>query len=560
MYVDAYHNRRQNKVYVSERCNKTRARTVIEYPIEYSFFYPDPKGTQTSIDGTPVSEFTTKNKKEFTTERDYYSSQGKIYQDDIKPEFRILEKHYKDAIEPVLNVLIIDIEADFCKVRGYAPSDKPFNQITAISLYRCWDDITITLAIPPKTLTFAEANSLVSKFDNTILFDGDTAEKDMLTLFAELVDDSDVITGWNSTGYDIPYIINRMDLLWAADKPEDNPKNKLCLFGEKPIKREYEKFKKISYTYDLVGRVHLDYLELYQKHNQQQLHSYTLDFVGNIEVGDSKVAYEKSLDHLYNNDFEKFIDYSRQDVKLLAKIHKKKKFIELANQVAHSNCVNLRTTMGSVALITQAIALFAHKRNQVIPGSKAKLADEVLASMETEIEEKEPAIGAYVADPKTGISKWVGAIDINSLYPSVLRALMMSPETLYAQVRQTYTDAMIAEKQSRGMKPEEIWINEFACVEFMLVLNQTDDVLIVDFDDGEYVEITAKELYNTIFAEGSDLVLSANATLFRKDKSGIIPAVLEEWYSDRKRMQAKEGAFYKVVDGISIPDDILALL
>lgn len=559
MYIDAYYienKKHEGTVYVSERDPITKQRNIKQYQFDHVLYYEDPLGTKQAIDGTKVSKYVTPRKDILRAKRqELIDNNYKYFEDDIKPEFRVLEEQYFGKPDPQLQVMIFDIEADFHATKGYAPVEEPFNKITAISMYLCWCDQTITFTMQPDTITVAEAASICAKYSDCYLFDD---EKEMLRAFTELANQADVITGWNSTGYDIPYTVNRINLLFAADNPKDSPLYNLCLFGQKPKKRKYVKFKKESITYDLIGIVHLDYLELYQKHNQQQLHSYTLDFVGQLEVGESKVAYDKTLDHLYKYDYEKFLDYSRQDVNLLAKIHYKKKFIELANQVAHSNCVTLRATMGSVALITHAIALFSHAQGKVIPGSKIKLDDE--ESDILDIEEKEPAIGAYVADPKTGLRRWIGAIDINSLYPSILRSLNMSPETLFGQIKQTYTEQMVKNKQELGLKPEEIWIGEFACQEYLLVINQTDDILEIEFDDSEPVTMTAKELYAVIFHPDSNLVISANGTIFRKDIPGIIPSVLSEWYSQRKSMQKKEAEFESLVSGIELTSDILELL
>ena len=158
-------------------------------------------------------------------------------------------------------------------------------------------------------------------------------------------------------------------------------------------------------------------------------HSYSLDAIGEMEVGERKTQYEGTLDQLYNKDFKTFIQYNRQDTMLMVKIHNKLKFLDLANALAHENTVLLPTVMGSVAMIEMAIMNEAHERGLVVPDKKRK---------EGESDEQQAA-GAYVATPKRGIHEWVGAVDINSLYPSAIRALNMAPETIVGQVRQTLT-------------------------------------------------------------------------------------------------------------------------
>lgn len=552
MYVDAYYERKEDMIYVSERTPEG-IRKLKKIKADYILYYENDDGKHFSIYGTRVKKFYTNQSSRFNAfKKALIADNIKFYEDDMNPIFRCLEENYKNAPLPNLRIGFFDIEADFHKTKGYAPTTDPFNKITAISVYHNWTDKIYTFTVKPDTLTESEAKRICYKFDNTILYSN---EQDMLTDFFKCIQQCDVISGWNSTGYDMPYIVERTKRIFGnADAASP-----MCLWGQNPKKREYIKFKNKSTTYDTIGIVHLDYLELYQKHNPQQLHSYKLDSVAEEEIQDSKTPYEGTLDYLYNHEYELFLEYNRQDVNLLNKIDKKKRFIELANKVAHSNCVLLKTTMGSVALITQAIALFAHdKFNKVIPGSKQKPEaefDDII-----ELEEIEPAIGAFVSDPKTGVTKFVGAVDLKSLYPSALRALNMSPETLFAQIRPDYTDKMIAKKRSQGMKDKEIWLNEFSTVEYTMVMEKSPEILTLQYDDDEDMEITGAELYEIIFSEESNLVISANGTLFRKDIEGIIPAVLSEWYSNRTIQQKTEKQFDMIIDGIQIPDDMLAML
>ena len=124
--------------------------------------------------------------------------------------------------------------------------------------------------------------------------------------------------------------------------------------GDNPKKREFEKYGKTAETYDLVGRVHLDSLNLYRKYTYEERHSYRLDAIGEVEVGENKVPYEGLWNQLYNNDFRKFIEYNIQDTALLDKLDKKLRFIDLSNELAHANTVLLQTPMGAVAVTEQA--------------------------------------------------------------------------------------------------------------------------------------------------------------------------------------------------------------
>ena len=145
-----------------------------------------------------------------------------------------------------------------------------------------------------------------------------------------VIEDADVLSGWNSEGYDIPYTIKRVERILSKSDTR-----RFCLWDKYPRKREYEKFGKEQTTYDLHGRVHLDSLNLYQQYTYHEMHSYSLDAIAEYELGEHKIQYEGTLDQLYNNDFKKFVDYNRQDTMLLKRLDDKLKFIDLARGVCH---------------------------------------------------------------------------------------------------------------------------------------------------------------------------------------------------------------------------------
>ena len=536
-YVDAIHSRDEDRIYVVER-DKNGVRQYKEYPTNYVLYYPDPKGKHRSIYGNPVSRFSTRKRTEFEKEKRIHSGKT-LFESDINVVFRCLSENYLKVDAPKLHTCFFDIEVDFDPVKGFSPTSDPFNPVTAISCYLDWLDQCITLVIAPKHMTPETANEIVSEFENTMLFSN---EKEMFDVFFQLIEDADVLTGWNSEGYDIPYMVNRVTRVMSKDDTR-----KFCLMGQLPKPREYERFGKKEMTYDLVGRIHLDYLQLYKKYNYESRHSYKLDAIGEMEVGENKTQYEGTLDQLYNKDFKKFIEYNRQDTMLLVKIHNKLKFLELANQLAHENTVLLPTVMGSVAMIEMAIFNEAHERGLVVPDKKRKVEN---------AEEIQQAAGAYVATPKRGMHEWVGAVDINSLYPSVIRAVNMGGETIVAQLRQTLTDHYMKEKGrnlAEGKKYFKegdddvtgaiLWENMFGSLEYTAVMNQErGTMLTVDYEDGRSEEMSAAEVWKMIFDSHKPWMLSANGTIFTYEKEGVVPGLLTRWYTERKviQKQAKE--------------------
>jgi len=519
-YVDAIWNRDKDIIYVVERDPK-KGRIFQEYPARYLFYYPDQRGKYKSIYGENLNKVTSKSYKEFMKEKKIHSSHS-LYESDINPIFRNLEENYLGKDAPKLNVAWFDIEVDFDPERGYSTPENAFMPITAIAVHLQWLDTLVCFAVPPKTLTMAEAVEQVKDFPNTILFE---TEGEMLNAFLDIIEDADILSGWNSEGFDIPYTVNRVTKVLSKEDTR-----RFCLWDQFPKKREYEKYGKAAVTYDLVGRVHLDSLELYRKYTYEERHSYRLDAIGEMEIGESKTVYEGTLDQLYNNDFKKFIEYNRQDCALLDKLDKKLKFLDLANTLAHECTVLLQTTMGAVAVTEQAIVNEAHHRGLIVPSRPIRDEDA-----------NNQAAGAYVAYPKKGLHDWIGSMDINSLYPSAIRALNMGPETIVGQLRQDRTDQFIQEQILVHKKSfASAWEGMFGSLEYEAVMRQDKAYEItVDWQNGEQDVLSAAEVYRLIFESNQSWMLSANGTIFTYENEGIIPGLLKRWYAERKDMQKK---------------------
>jgi len=523
-YVDALFDKQKDRIHVVERINGERVYT--EYPANYVFYYDDPKGKHRTIYGTPVSKFSTRNGKEFQKEIRVQGGK-KLWESDFKPVFRCLEENYSGAEPPRLQTAFFDIEANFDPQRGFAPTNDPFNNITAISVYLDWLDKLVTLALPPRSMTWATAEEICAKFDNCFIFE---REEDMLDTFLNLIDDADILTGWNSEGYDIPYTVGRITRVLSKDDTR-----RMCLWGQFPKQREFERFGAVNTTFDLIGRVHMDYMQLYRKYTYEERHSYSLDAIGEYELDECKTPYEGTLDQLYNKDFEKFLIYNRQDTRLIAKLDKKLRFLDLANTIAHDNTVLLQTTMGAVATTEQAIINEAHSQGLVVPNRKGRETNEDGTNVESQ------AAGAYVAYPKIGMHDYIGAIDINSLYPSAIRALNMGPETIVGQIRPIMTDKYIADKMAAGSSFAGAWEGLFGSLEYeAMMAGEPGTELTIDWEaDGSSDVCSAADVWRIIFDSNRPWTVSANGTIFSYEKKGIIPGLLERWYAERKEMQAK---------------------
>jgi DNA polymerase elongation subunit (family B) len=516
-YIDGYFDRNSDIIRVVERQNKERV--FKEYPIKYTFYHEDPGGKFKSTTGKPLSRIVSKNSKDFHKELAINRNKT-LFESDINPIFQCLSENYLNQDAPDLNIAFFDIETDYDPERGFSQPSDPFMPITAITVSLQWLGTMVTFAIPPKTMGIEEAKETTKGIDNVYLYKD---EADMIKAFLDIIEDADVISGWNSEGYDLPYIINRIKKVMSKDDTR-----RLCLWKQMPKKRTFERYGREQETYDLVGRVHLDSLELYRKYTYEERHSYRLDAIGDHEIGETKTVYEGSLDQLYNQDFRTFIEYNRQDVALLDKLDRKLRFIALSNELAHSNTVLLQTTMGAVAVTEQAIINEAHRRGVQVPNRPKR--DDNSTS----------AAGAYVAYPKKGLHKWIGSMDINSLYPSVIRALNMAPECVMGQLRPTYTDEYIDEQMTLQKKSfAGAWENHFGSLEYDAVMEKRKDISInVDWEDGKVDIMSGAEIYKMIFDSNNPMMISANGTIFTSEFEGVIPGLLKRWYSERKDMQS----------------------
>ena len=151
--------------------------------------------------------------------------------------------------------------------------------ITSISVYLQWLETMVCLAVPPKTLTMEQAKKELEGIDNVMLFE---KEGDMIDTFLTLIEDADILTV-GTVKVMIFHTVNRTSPVLSKDDTR-----RFCLWGQLSKKREYEKYGKTAEIM-IIGRVHLDSLELYLKYTYEERHTYRLDAIGEIEVGENKV-------------------------------------------------------------------------------------------------------------------------------------------------------------------------------------------------------------------------------------------------------------------------------
>jgi len=240
------------------------------------------------------------------------------------------------------------------------------------------------------------------------------SEKQLLFEFLKfwIKNHPDVITGWNTKFFDLPYLMNRIKMV--ADEETANRMSPWKIANEREI---FVQGRRQIY-YELYGTVMLDYLDLYKWFIPTRQESYKLDHIGEVELGQNKNEnpYD-TFKEFYEKDFQKFIDYNIQDVELVDALEDKLGLIELALTVAYESKVNYDDIFSQVRVWDTLIANHLAEKKIAIP-------PRLEHSKDTKYE------GAYVKEPLLGGHDWIVSFDINSLYPHIIIQYNVSPEKL----------------------------------------------------------------------------------------------------------------------------------
>ncbi len=348
--------------------------------------------------GTHVSLYGDRLKKVF----DYDKEDPHLFESDVPPTTRFLVDQYtnSDDSSEGHRMIFIDIEVEVTD--GFPDAQRASNTITAITMWDKLSDTYYTYVTDPKKQikNYTENNVVVELF---------TTEYEMLNKFYQKYMEikPTIISGWNTDFFDIPYLYNRAVRVLG--------KSVAGLLS--PISEV--KWNEYKGRYVIAGVSCLDYLSLYKKFSFIQQSSYRLDYIGEVEVGMKKIEYEGTLNDLYENELQKFIDYNIRDVKILVDLDKKLNYIEIARGVAHLGHIPYEDVYMSSRYLEGAILVYLKKMSIVAPNRPPrpkKLDDDKFA-------------GAYVQRPQKGKHDWVYDLDITSMYPSVIRSLNISPET-----------------------------------------------------------------------------------------------------------------------------------
>jgi DNA polymerase elongation subunit (family B) len=224
----------------------------------------------------------------------------------------------------------------------------------------------------------------------------------------------EVITGWNSELYDIPYLCRRLERILG-----EKLMRRMSPWGL-VTEREIHIMGRRNITYDVGGVTQLDYLNLYKKFTYKAQESYRLDYIASVELGQKKLDHSEfdTFKDFYTKGWQKFVEYNIIDVELVDRMEDKMKLIELAIVMAYDAKANYADVFSQVRMWDAIIYNYLKKRNIVIPPKERSDKDAKYA-------------GAYVKEPIPGKYDWVVSFDLNSLYPHLIMQYNISPETLW---------------------------------------------------------------------------------------------------------------------------------
>lgn len=553
MYKSAFYDVDQRIVHVWDD-----QKGHIKYPyIKYAYTYGD--GGHISMFGDTLRKISGKEIKS--------TDPNALFESDVNPEMRILIDNYldEDDAPKQLNIGYFDIEIE--TLSGSPNVSAAENEIISIA-------ITDTNSKEYYIFVLDKENILTEhkKKDNITIVSFAT-EEELLTAFLEhWIDlDLDIITGWNSEQFDIPYIINRMANVLGYE-------TMLQLSKVNLISKDRE-----GEGYRIAGISSLDYMKLYKNFTYKEMASYSLNNISLYELGKGKVEYEGNLNDLFRTDINEFIRYNLTDVTLVQELDKKLKFIDLAVSISHLGHVPYDSIFFISKVLDGAALTYLKRKNVVAPNKKKPV--ELLLARDLTIGERrihvnntipqtfpktgtltitdkssKPEVydyygyeenifyitkeikkvkkadcvvnykfeGAYVETPLMGRYRNFFSVDLESLYPSIIRSLGISPENKVGRVLGWRNFSFMSNYD--GNLEDYLNDNKFAYLAGI-------DELEIQLTDGKVMKLSKDKFIQKV--QSNKLRIAGNGALYTSHERGVIPSLLTEWFDTRKQYKAK---------------------
>ena len=327
--------------------------------------------------------------------------------------------------------------------------------------------------------------------------------KQFIISFREI--DPDIIVGWNSDYFDIPYLYYRIkNVLGQRAATYLSPIN---------VVRETPWFK--DQYIQIAGVESLDYMRLHKKYSWADEPSYKLDAIGEKYAGLNKIEYEGSLDRLFENDVDTFIEYNFRDVEILKVLDEKLEYLSLSKNLAHKGKHNYSEVYANTKTQDGAISAYLLSQN-IVPPPKDK----------NPIHKKNYA-GGYLFCPKAGIYNYMFDEDLTSLYPSIIMTINIGKETMVGR---------IIDEDDRNNR---LGLND-------LKSKDSEELIIIENTKRKRTQISVGDLIS--FVENNNLAISANGVFFRTDKESVLSTILKKWFEERVLYKNEMKKAYKSGD------------
>jgi len=402
-----------------------------------TLFVPSEKGTWKSLDGISLMDIdfdTMKEAREFIQQYGE-ASNFKVY-GNTNYLAQYVQKEYPGKIDfnrESINVTTIDIEV--ASDEGFPEPRQANYPVISIALKNNIDNTYYVWGLDDY-----DVSKSLMKENQVVYYKCESEARllmDFVTHWSSPRNMPDVVTGWNSTLFDIPYLVNRMSRVIGEDMVK-----KLSPWG-KINEREVKIMNRTEQKFELMGIELLDYLDLYKKFTYTAEESYKLDHIAHVVLGEKKLSYEEhgNLYTLYKEDHQKFIDYNIKDVELVDRMEDKMGLITLCMTLAYKAGVNYTEAFGTTGIWDTYIYRVLHDDKVAPPPKEDKF--------------KSDFPGGYVKAPRVGRHSWVVSFDLNSLYPHLIMQYNMSPETIVNDITPgVNVDSVLSLRKPESIRPD----------------------------------------------------------------------------------------------------------
>ena len=348
-------------------------------------------------------------------------------------------------------------------------------------------------------------------------------ERELLTKWLNYLNkvNPDILIGYNSDYFDIPYLYYRI-----FNQLGERRANALSPIGKVKEQKFTNESGMTFWNEDQPVRIEgiysLDYIRLHKKYSFSDEPSYKLDALGEKYCKLPKIEYDGSLDRLFETDKEKFIQYNFRDVEIIKELDAKFNYINLTKNLAHKGKIHYDDVYHSSLIHDGAISAYLLSQD-IIPPSRDR----------NPIKKSNYA-GGYLFCPKAGLYRYMFDEDLTSLYPSIIMSLNIGKETLVGR---------IIDPNDRNNR---LGLND--------LINDTSDKHHVtewftNQDKFNKIDWTSSKIVKLL--QQYNLAISANGVIFRTDTKSILSTILDKWFDERVLYKNEMKKAYKAGDTVA---------